>query len=198
MSEDQTTQPTEREALEARAVQMGIKFHPNIGDDKLREKVNAALTSETESANDGGDATQANEDTGGEFADAKAPTNESENARRVRKQREAAELVRIRVTNMNPNKREYDGEIVTAGNRIVGTHKKYVPFDTEWHVPRVIYNVLRDRQCQVFVNEKDDRGRTVKRGKQIKEFSIEVLPPLSEQELKELAQRQAMASGKAA
>jgi hypothetical protein len=40
-------------------------------------------------------------------------------------------------------------------------------------------------------------GQEVNRYKLVNEFSIEVLPPLTETELEELKQRQAMASGSA-
>jgi hypothetical protein len=116
----------------------------------------------------------------------------------VRKQKEASELVRIQVTCMNPNKAEYDGEVFTAGNKVVGTFRKFVKFGVDYHVPRIIYNVLRDRKCQVFVTERDDRGRQLRRGKLINEFNIAVLEPLTKEELRDLAQRQAMAKGQAA
>jgi hypothetical protein len=38
----------------------------------------------------------------------------------------------------------------------------------------------------------DSRGNKVRKGKLIKEFAIEELPPLTKEELAELAQRQAM------
>jgi hypothetical protein len=50
----------------------------------------------------------------------------------------------------------------------------------------------------VFVTERDDRGRQLRRGKLINEFNIAVLEPLTKEELKDLAQRQAMAKGQAA
>jgi len=167
----------ELEDLQARADQLEIKYQKNISADGLRKKITEALADKDASN------------------DAPAETN---TAKRVRKQREASELVRIQITCMNPNKAEYDGEMITAGNTVVGTHRKFVKFGVEYHVPRIIYNVLRDRKCQVFVTERDDRGRQVRRGKQINEFNIAVLDPLTETELKELAQRQAMAKGQAA
>lgn len=42
-----------------------------------------------------------------------------------------------------------------------------------------------DRECQVFVTIKDGRGNSVRRGKSIKEFAIEVLPQLTQEELDE-------------
>jgi len=191
MSEDTTPAYDELTELKSQADRLGLKYRKDITADTLRAKVKEAL-SEKESSND------AAEDTGGEFSDAKAPKGETEGARRKRKQMEAAELVRIQVTCMNPNKAEYDGEIISAGNRITGTFRKFVKFGVEYHVPRIIYNVLRDRKCQVFVTERDDKGRQIRKGKQINEFNIAVLPRLTEQELKDLAQRQAMAKGQAA
>jgi hypothetical protein len=96
---------------------------------------------------------------------------------------------------MNPAKKEWDGEIFTAGNSLVGSMTKYVPFNADdgWHVPRIIYQQLVQRQCQVFTTVRDSRGNTSRKGKLIKEFAIEVLPMLTAEELKDLAQRQAMA-----
>lgn len=204
MSEDNTT-PTESrmDALKERAKTLGITFHPNIGEDKLAEKIKDALADKpaaneantTQTTSDK-EPTSAGEDS--KFSDAKASKDETKDGQRRRKQREASELVRVIVTCMNPNKREYDGEIFCAGNRIIGTHKKFVPFDVEYHVPRVIYNMIKERECQVFVTRRDDKGRQIREGKLIREFNVTVLDPLTPTELKELAQRQAMANGTAA
>ena len=177
-SDEEVAAPSELDSLKARADLLGLSYHPSIGVDKLREKVTAAMTSvEPEPA---------------------APVSaavESEDDIRRRQKLAASELVRVRVSCMNPNKKEWDGEIFTVGNSLVGTFKKYVPFNAEdgWHVPRIIYNQLVERQCQVFVSNKDDRGNTVRKGKLIKEFAVEVLPPLTREELDEMARRQAMA-----
>ena len=96
---------------------------------------------------------------------------------------------------MNPMKNEWPGEIFTTGNDVVGTFKKYVPFNADdgWHVPHIIYEMIRDRQCQVFTTTRTKNGVGVRQGKLIKEFAVEVLSDLTEAELAELAQRQAMA-----
>lgn len=169
--------------LKARADQMGISYHPSIGVDKLREKIKAALESD-------GPVEQE------EQADApKAKADETVAQKRARMKREAEKLVRIRVTCMNPAKREWEGEIFTAGNSLVGTQKKYVPFNADdgWHVPHIIYKQIKQRKCQVFVSRRTKDGQTVREGKLINEFAVEVLPPLTPGELKELARRQAMA-----
>ena len=179
-NEDVLEMPDELTTLKQRADLLGISYHPSIGLEKLREKVNAAVTSQPEE----------------EVAlDPTETQVESDNAKRLRLRNEAAALVRIRVTCMNPNKKEWEGEIFTAGNSAVGTYKKFVPFNADdgWHVPKIIYNQMLHRECQIFVTSRDDRGNKVRKGKMIKEFAIEVLPSLSEKELAELARRQAMA-----
>lgn len=181
MNEDVLETPNELDALKARADMLGLSYHPSIGVEKLREKVNTALTEQAPEP----------------AAPPKvvAVVEETPHARLVRRKREATELIRIRITCMNPNKKEWDGEVITAGNATVGTHKKYIPFNVDegWHVPRIIYEQLLARECQVFFTKKNDRGMTVRQGKLIREFAIEVLPMLTEKELNELARRQAMA-----
>lgn len=178
-TEDDVLQaPDELTTLKARADLLGVKYHPSVGVDKLREKIEAKLA-----------------DTEPEESQAPAKAAESEREFRLRKKQEASELIRVNITCMNPAKKEWEGEIFTAGNSVVGTFKKFVPFNTEdgWHIPRVIYNQLLQRQCQVFFTTKDSRGNSIRKGKLIKEFAIDVLPALTPAELKELAQRQAMA-----
>lgn len=171
----------ELEALKARANLLGVKFHPSISLEKLREKVNAAVTSEGEAEEPSNSPSETKEETIGE--------------KRKRLKAEALKLVRIRLTCLNPAKKEWEGEIITVGNSLIGSVKKFVPFNADdgWHVPHVIYQQLKERQCQIFYTATDARGNKVRKGKLIKEFAIEVLPPLTKEELEELARRQAMA-----
>lgn len=173
----------ELEALKARANLLGVKFHPSISLEKLREKVNAAVTSDGAAASEEG------------AKASKEPKQETIGEKRKRLKAEALKLVRIRLTCLNPAKKEWDGEIITVGNSLIGSVKKFVPFNADdgWHVPHVIYQQLKERQCQIFYTATDARGNKVRKGKLIKEFAIEVLPPLTKEELDELARRQAMA-----
>lgn len=168
-------------ALKARADLMGVSYHPSIGLEKLREKVNATLAEEPED----------------KAAEPKAAAAAvlSEQEERQKHILDATRLIRIRVSCMNPNKKELEGQIITVGNSVVGTLKKYVPFNNEegWYVPHMIYETLRDAECQIFMTKKDARGNSYRASKMIKEFAIEILPDLTPEELKELAQRQAMA-----
>lgn len=179
MSEE-ITLPGELDELKERAKTLGIKFHPSIGLESLREKVNAALSPEST-----------------EDAEVTNATGSIQNKPTIAElKKTASEQVRIMVTCMNPNKKDWQGEMFSVGNAKIGTFKKFVPFETEWHVPRIILNMMKARKCQVFYTERDPRTKLkARKGKLIKEFAIEELPPLTEAELQDLAQRQAMANG---
>lgn len=224
---------SELDTLKARADQVGLTYHPSIGVESLRKKINDFLTGEVEQADPepasadqalaaamsapaAAAPVQAHRATTlvetpapfaaptGRYVSPKAiadekqlPRQEGESLQeyRLRKRNHAMALIRVNVTCMNPFKREWDGEIFTTGNALVGSVSKYVPFNSEdgWHVPRILYNFLRDRECQIFVTVTDNRQNKVRKGKMIKEFNLEVLEPLTPQELQELKERQALA-----
>ena len=182
---EETLVQDELATLKARADQLGLSYHPSIGLAKLRDKVNDYLAGKPAEP----EATAP--------AKAEAPRQETEAELRFRLREEQLKLVRIRLTCMNPAKSEWEGEIFTVGNTLVGSITKFVPFNADdgWHVPQILLDTLQERQCQIFTSVKAKNGVTVRQGKLIKEFAIEVLPNLTQQELKELAQRQAMARG---
>jgi hypothetical protein len=173
--------------LKNRAKFLGVKYSPNIGVEKLTEKLDAKID-EIDHVVRIGSANPV-------LADGPVP-NESKAERKVRLRREAARLVRVRVTCMNPNKRDWEGEIYSVGNSLVGFHKKYVPFNADegWHIPNIIYKHLKDRKCQVFHTVKGPRGAKIRKGKLVPELSIELMPDLTADAIQELAQRQAQAN----
>lgn len=187
--------PDELTLLKKRADQLGIKYHPNIGLDKLKEKVNLLLSTdepaekiqESITSNSVPKNTKVTMRIGNNYVETKAE-------RRNRLVKEASRLVRIRVSNMNPNKKEWEGEMYTVSNSTVGTFKKFVPFDNDegWHVPKIIVDHMKERKCQVFYTAKNSRGAKIRKGKLINELAIEVLPDLTSIELEELARQQAL------
>jgi hypothetical protein len=194
MSEEQNTQDTnddadalaaaDLEALKNKATQLGVSFHPNIGAETLSARIQEKLAGENAPSQDQ-DAVPAESE----------ETVEDENARRRRLKKEATEQIRVRIVCMNPHKKNIDGEIFTVSNSVVGTLKKYVPFEHPWHVPRMMVNMIQSRKCQTFVTKKSVNGVPMKQGRLINEFAVEIMKPLTEDELHDLAQRQAMAKG---
>lgn len=184
-TETQVAQQDELAALKARADMMGISYHPSIGLEKLRQKVNAAVEGTPEEP----------ETTETAAASSAAAGVETEGQRQKRLKDDAHRLVRVRLTCMNPAKAEWPGEIISVGNAVVGSVSKYIPFNAEegWHIPNIIYQHLKERTCQVFHTVQDSRGNKTRKGKLVKEFAIELLDPLTPEELHDLAQRQAMA-----
>lgn len=176
----------ELDALKARADILGIKYHPAIGLDKLSAKVTAALEAKE---------SEVEENTVAAKPKVVANKDLTESQKRKKIREEATKLQRVRIACMNPNKREWQGETFSVGNSLLGQIKKYVPYDTEWHVPQIILNAIKERTCQVFTTTTGPRGQKTRTGKLTTEFAIEHLPPLTGKELHDLAQRQAMANG---
>ncbi len=199
--------------LKKKADLLGLSYHPNIGVDKLRIKVDLAIRGGKEPDEPDPSKTaptvaaklellQVTDATVEEIIagyQENVNANLSEAQRRNEAIREVNKLIRVRVTCMNPNKSDWTGEILTVSNSIVGTYKKFVPFNIEegWHIPQIIYQALLERKCQIFVQSTNERGDRVKAAKLVNEFSVEVMNPLTENELKELRQRQIIASGSA-
>lgn len=182
MSDD--NKQDELNTLKARADMLGLAYHPSIGLEKLRDKVAAAIS---------GIPPTPDADIAPVVVAVAGLVAETPNEARARHKREATKLIRIRVTCMNPAKKEWEGEIFTAGNSAIGSMKKFVPFNADdgWHVPNIILQVMQDRMCQIFTSVTDSRGNKARRGKQIREFAIEIMPQLTKDELADLALRQA-------
>ena len=112
--------------------------------------------------------------------------------------KEALRLERVVVTCMNPQKATMFGEIFSVGNRNLGMVKKYVPFGVEsgWHVPHIIVKMIRNKKYMAHGERKNPKtGRMEQYTRQVPEFSVMVLPPLTPEELHALKQRQLMAKG---
>jgi hypothetical protein len=123
---------------------------------------------------------------------------ERENALRHQLKRDKMALVRVRITNLNPAKKDLPGEIFTVANKYLGTVRKYVPYgevtDNGYHIPVCIYEQLEDRRFQNIRTVKDRRtGVNRVETNWAKEFAIEILPQLTREELDRLANAQAAA-----
>jgi hypothetical protein len=187
------------EALKERAKELGVKHHHNAGEAKIQEAIDAHLAenAQAELAEEFSQPVNKNHidpDTGkivpmtSEEYRAKYLPDRKKNMNR---------LVRCRITCMNPAKREWEGEIISVGSAKHGTFKKFVPFDgREWHIPKVIFDEMKSRQCTIFHTVTDARGQKIRKGRLIDEFAIEVLPPLTPKELEQLKKEQALANNR--
>lgn len=175
---------------------MGVKFSNNIGLDALKKKIEdhqsgeASAEAEAEvAASAVNPLAQAGEDT----AAAEAQVAKPKTLRQMLME-EQMKLVRIRVQNLDPKKKDMPGEVFTVANEYIGTVRKYVPYgeatDGGYHVPFCIYQMLKDRKFLNIRTGKDRRGQVKVEQGWAREFSIEVLEPLTTQELHTLAQAQ--------
>lgn len=176
------TQPNEAEVLQAlktKADMLNVTYHPSIGLEKLKEKVDAKMAEQPKT----------------DPIDAGVVPVLDKAEMRNSKRKDATQLVRVMVTTRDPNKKDWPGEIVSAGNSTLGFFKKYIPYGTEWHIPKILFNVLRDKKVQVFVPKVDSKGNKTKVPKLINAYNLEVLPALTADEITDLAKAQ-QASGR--
>jgi len=192
MSEQEDFDTTETEMdelamLKQRADLMGIKYHPNIKLESLKTKVADKMAGVSDE--------QINEEVetitmAAEFTPKLTIAEEKQ-----RRKEEATKLVRIRIACMNPVKANMKGDIFCVGNSEIGMLKKYVPFNAEqgWHVPNMILQEIRDKK---FVSHYDTKigNKVVTKTKLIPEYSVEILDPLTPEELNDLKNRQLMSN----
>jgi len=191
---DEVKPESEIEALRKRATLMGIDFHPNLGATKLKGKIDAQLAKTADQiVADQLEEPMPDVSTAGlvdtPYAIEKAL--ETPGQKRVRIRKHATRLVRFRLTCMNPNKKGWTVQQFAVGNRSVGTIKRYIPFNAPaWHCEEMLLKSIQNRKYIDFYEVKDRKGRPYKKHRLVKEFAIEILPPLTPKELTDLKAQQ--------
>lgn len=175
-------QVDEMTILKQRATMMGIKFSNNIGLEALRKKVADAQEGITEQ-----EQPEVNP-----LATTTVQEDKLSMAQRIRL--ENTRLVRVRIQNLDPKKKDLPGEILTVANDYMGTVRKYVPYgeatDNGYHIPYCIYKLLKNRKFLHVSVKKGRNGKERVEQQWVREFAIEILPQLTEEELKQLGQAQ--------
>lgn len=121
------------------------------------------------------------------------PTLEPDpNKRRVIIRAQALALVRVRVTNLDAADADLTGAIITANSKYTGKVSKYIPFGEEaengYHIPRILLNVLKEKKYPQRKLVKTDKFGVKKyRTSMVHKYAIEELPPLSKEEMEDLA-----------
>ena len=198
--------PLKLQHIQAQADMLGVKYHHRAGIEKIQQLIDDHLmaqnTGENELPDPAAEASIRKEAKTPEipgYPDPVVPLTEAEYKKEALREAKAkvGALMRVRVTCMDPHKKNWPGEIISVGSAKLGTFKRYVPFDTEepWHIPKIIYDVLEERMCSVPIKKKDARGHKTTAYKQVKAYAITVEEPLTPEEIKELARKQAMAGG---
>lgn len=203
--------PDELTMLKSRAKMMGLQFSGNIGLEALKAKVATAMAPKEPEVSDEDpvmEDAQLQENVTIppvvqhttqtlEIAPA-VPAKPKKVSLRKHLQDKHLRLIRIRITNLDPKKASLPGEIITVANEYIGTVRKYVPFgektDNGYHVPFVIYNFLKDRKF-LSIKSVKIRGKEQTENQWVKEFSLEILEPLTVEELAKLGAAQSASQG---
>lgn len=196
-------QISEFDMLKMRAKNMGITHSGNIGIEALRAKIQAKLDGEPEAKLDPVVSTAqvpqqfdpALNPLAGDRMGEK-PVTKMTLREQVRK--EALQLIRCRITNMDPKKKDLAGEVFAVGNKYTGLIRKFVPYgeatDDGYHLPKILYDELSERRFQnirTFKDRKTNQQRVETNW--VREFAIDVLPQLTAEDLAVLANAQAAA-----
>ena len=172
--------------LKAQADLMGIKYPANAGVKKMVELIDEHKKNLEE------ENTEA-ETTSDQITSEKPRTNKIGDI-----MDEALKLIRVRVTVNNPSKQSREGEIISAGNAVIGFVSKFIPYqpafyENGYHIPKIILDAMKEMKHTRYPKKKDRFNATMDdydNARLVPDFTIEVLPPLTEQELKELAEYQ--------
>ena len=196
LSTEGETAVDELALLKERAKQMGIPFSNNISLETLRKRISDKMEGKEEPEVNPltGDVEIAAITTAPKKLDAK------QNALALRKmmQRDQMKLVRVRITNMDPKKKDLPGEIWTVSNEYLGNVRKMIPYgeqtDEGYHIPYCLFRLLQSKRFLHIRTVKDRVTGVERQEKQwVKEFSLDVLPDLTKEELARLAAAQAAA-----
>lgn len=161
---NEETQMTELQSVKEIAVNMGLKVGNMKDVDKIKEMIAEAS------------------------APAKPAVPLSKIAQREALKKEKMKLVRVRITPMAPFERQLPNTQVAVSNRLLGDVQRVIPFERDWHVEECLLAQLRERRYRKRVEETSPAtGRKIYRNEFPPAYGIVELPPLSKEELTELA-----------
>lgn len=104
-------------------------------------------------------------------------------------EKQANKLIRCKIVCYNPAKNKIGGEIIAVGNSVIPEQKKFIKYDTPYHISQLMYNVLKEKTFTRFKTINTAQEKTQK-AFQAKEYAIEILPPLTADEYDAIRQRQ--------
>ena len=161
---EKDTMPSELELLKTQAGILQLKYKSNVTAKTLRKQIMEALSDDDDSEG-------------------------MSNKERQEMISENTKLIRCIIMPVAAHMRDYQGQIFSAGNSALGIISKYVLFNTEFHVPNILLKQIQAQEFQFFV-KRNVNGEEFRESKMRKAFNVEILDPLTPEDLKELARNQ--------
>lgn len=108
---------------------------------------------------------------------------------------QALRLVRVKIQNLDPNDSTLSGAIISLQNKYTGKVAKYIPFGEEsengYHIPWMMYEHLKQWKFPLRKEQKGGRfGVKTYKTVMVPKFNIEILEPLTLQQIQDLANHQ--------
>lgn len=161
---EKDTMPSELELLKTQADIIQLKYKSNVTAKTLRKQIMTALAEDDDSEG----------------------MSQKEHEELVN---ENTKLIRCIIMPVAPHMRDYQGQIFSSGNAVLGVISKYVLFNTEFHVPNILLKQIQSQEMQFFI-KRTSNGEEFRESKMRKAYNVEILDPLTADELKELARSQ--------
>lgn len=172
------TEENTREYWKNRAGLLGITYPNNIKLEDLKSLVQAKLAEQVPLP-----------------VDANATYKGKLHPAIVKMQDEATKLVRFKITVLDPNRASWTGMLATVGNANLVIKRAIYFIDEPWHAEKIVVDYLKGMKYVHRPVAKDRMGKGVLNShdnpKMLPVFHIEELPPLTQEELNELAKYQA-------
>lgn len=163
--------------LKAKATEYGIPFKGNVSKAKLIELITRYESGDT--------------NLDGVIDDQDEPVAEVSEMDKIKAlEDDALRLIRVIVTPNDVNKREFQSELFQTGNSVLGTISRAVPFGVEWHVEHILLQSIQERQMHIMIKRKNQKNEEYYESKLVPAYTVQVLPPLTQEELNELARTQ--------
>lgn len=152
----------ELEQLKEQAKQAGIGFKSNVTVNQLKKLL----------------AEQYNQD-----------SIDEQNQARFDLEKENMRLVHVIITPMDSTKHALHGEFFSAGNAVLGTVTRFVPFNKSWLIENMLLKTIREKEFQLLVPRTID-GKETQESIIKPAYAIQELALPTPEEVAELARQQ--------
>ena len=181
MTDEQTTNTenqednSRRKELLQRAALMGLTIHPNAKDDTIAAKIAAALRNEPDP----------------ETGKLETPTDEAAvPSAKAKELHPSKRLIRASITCNDPQKADQTGDMISVSNSQVGNIRFYFPFGKPWHIPEIVLNTIKEAKLFLHSSKRDGKEVVTR---EVPRYNVEILPALTQEQIKRIADKQTAA-----